>query len=1392
MQIKHSIHVVCTAGIILLLMLGFIIPETRASAHIYPDDGIWEDTFSDSSSVDLSNCIVKDDQIVLKQEPSKLNYNFSQRPQMNHKAYAYRKFFFFPFGSFLTQKTPDPRSEFEDNYYDYIRKVNHLYAYSSAFSPIKSVVHHFRFHVDIDTETVGNISFSWYGKANVNAKLKFYFWNSDAYPNGKWQPLGDTLGYRSTGKDTIYEFTIEEGEAKSALDWENYVDICVVSHLFSFRNTLYTNFVNILTHAQGYTLKNATVKTKNAIDPKNISLHPSFSWDFLCWDDSQPTGTEIRYHILYQNGSRFDFVEDAVLPDNHKGFNVSPVYLNTLSNHEYGTKYGKLKIQANLSTNSPAVSPRIFSWAITWQNRTSWQDLFYTYYRIDERTRITKENETIMISLIQDEWPLFGFNSGNTRASDSIGAKTADLYWYSEASVPVGGGFRNPVIGDGMVYILSSNRSLHQYNVKFSSTSGIKYQANTASVPINYNVVNSPAVTDELVIVATGQQANGGTENHIYAYQTNNLTLRWQDSYDQNICYDASPVVFGDTIFISTWGGDNGKYLNENNRYTNNKLLALDLNTGQKRWEYPLPAPSYSTPAVTSDMIIVACRSTSNHSVIALSLTGEKIWSKAVGAVGRASPVVHGDMVFVTCLQPIGSFKTATKIVAMSRNDGTIKWNTTVSEIANCIDNLADSTPALYDGVLYIASPDGEVHALNIDNGTAKWSPKKIYSRFPICTVLTSSPAYADNHVYVGTPKGEMYAINAATGDIKWKRETFKYQSTVLGEPSPSPVFGSPVVSNGLVFFADEHGYLYSIGKFTTSTKEVTGRIISSPIRLPESLWWNTFYAHVSYNSSISSIKFKLLDENKNVLKENLTNGSALTLGNRTLGRTIRLQADFSAKNLTLDNPKLLRWYITLKTDTQKPFLDMSSFTPDPKGWLQEIVPVFTIKVKDNITGLQVTSARYTLEYTANNVTQKTTAVASCTGVNGTTEWQLMTMNISTLPIFENITSLHSLEFKIADLAGNTAEQKVLFKQDVKKPTSKIITDGMKNKYNSTYVLINAKANDTGTLNVDASGIKRVELYYRYSQNNTFSGNWIFFADSSTSLPSWRFNFTSRPEQNGGYFELCTVAIDNASNVEDFPAKGDVSFMYDWKAPQLPSVSGDTLWFNERPQFSVVFKDDFRLDTIQYRPNFEQSWTTIASSVNASVYNTDAIGRSWILKQEYWDFMIEDEVYYIYLKINDTLGNTLLVTSDSEALSIRKDMFPPIVSIDVPDVTTEWTWVDNFTVSGIATDRNGSGVKEAVLYYRYSEDKRNWSSWTLFGDSYDSSAFEWNFKTIEGDGHYEVKINVIDYAGNAKESETISISVASFPTTLAYVMVGLVVILLIISLIVVFIWRKRK
>ena len=66
-------------------------------------------------------------------------------------------------------------------------------------------------------------------------------------------------------------------------------------------------------------------------------------------------------------------------------------------------------------------------------------------------------------------------------------------------------------------------------------------------------------------------------------------------------------------------------------------------------------------------------------------------------------------------------------------------------------------------------------------------------------------------------------------------------------------------------------------------------------------------------------------------------------------------------------------------------------------------------------------------------------------------------------------------------------------------------------------------------------------------------------------------------------------------------------------------------------------------------------------------------------------------------------------------------------------------------------------LKKSRLY-RFSEDKSNWSSWTAYGDTLDSSPFEWDYTAAEGDGYYEFKINVTDIAGNEVESEVFPVS----------------------------------
>ena len=133
-----------------------------------------------------------------------------------------------------------------------------------------------------------------------------------------------------------------------------------------------------------------------------------------------------------------------------------------------------------------------------------------------------------------------------------------------------------------------------------------------------------------------------------------------------------------------------------------------------------------------------------------------------------ASPVIFEDKVFVSCTQVTGTIpltvRYTTKIVAMNLNDGTILWNATLGGSVSP-SNVADSTPAVYNGILYAASADGTVYALDTMNGTTLWSTKIYTMTQTLKSALQSSPAYADNLVYIGTPAGLIYALDASTGD---------------------------------------------------------------------------------------------------------------------------------------------------------------------------------------------------------------------------------------------------------------------------------------------------------------------------------------------------------------------------------------------------------------------------------------------------------------------------------------------------------------------------------------------------------------------------------------------------------------------------------------------------
>jgi outer membrane protein assembly factor BamB len=1414
MQLNRTMKLSLTVSIIIFLVIGFLLPASVIAIEVNEDDGIWTDSFESSTTTDClsggtSKCVWDNGMILLTTASTGgRTYSFADGGSFknnDHKAYYYQfrvsNRYIFSFLSPLIH-TVRAENEFDDDFqYPNIEtksELTHQFADSSTQGYNQCVVHHFRMQLQGNADDIGNLYIYWYGKADNAEKINMFYLNYGTV-SSTWKLISST---RNTGYISFY-YNLSQDKLEQAIGTDNYIDICVVATKKSFGNpqcTLYTDYVELKSIQQkGYKIGYGLVQTKNPID-----LRSNTYWELLTWDDFETKGTTVRYQILYNNGTSYVPVENSILEGNEEGFTSSPVSLIPLAEH-----YTKIKIRANLTTNDPSVSPKIFSWTVTWQSLNRWHDQFSSEYRIDVKNKVDVKNG-VNISLISGDWSMFGQNPGNTRASAGKGAYTNGLYWWSDYHTIRNQTCGSPVVDSSALYIPVINRdtakgSLYKYSsfVIDSDEIGEEYSSLKiipfSNITNGKKIIGSPAVSDRYVIVATGDEY---TLNYVYAFDkdTPSKSPVWTFDFSQytssetDICYWGSPIIAEGKVFLTSWSGQPvpAAY------HINNMILALDLSNGKLKWNYTFPSSSrplfsptwsFSTPAYSEGKVVVGCMNNLSNNLFAFETeNGSLLWNISIGTIGKASPVIYNDTVYIVNEQTVFTgIRKKTKVTAVNIDDGSIRWETelgrTLTNIPNLdlTDCLAQSTPAIANAVLYVTSPDGLVIALDLSkNGTILWS-HEVYSKVlqPNAPVLTSSPAYADGIVYVGTPDGFLYALNTlAKGNESWHRQAYPYDQTL-------PIVTDPVVTNGLVFFGAENGKLYVCGNYTAPNEQISGSLTSIPIQLPEGVSWNKFHVAVKTNAStsVNKITFSLLDADNTLIKD-LQNRSVIS-ADRNLGRTLRLHADFWAKNYSF-NPKLISWNITFFKDTRTPFIDMNTLNPNPKGWLNVIIPQFTVKVQDNDSGLLVNSARYVLGYIANNNTYLKSFTAQCTGVNGTKSLEQITINISKLDFYKNITALRSLRINITDLAGNTAIKNVNFKQDTIKPSSYVSKQSMKLRYNATanFIRINATSFDNGT---DASGIQQVKLYYRYSSTGNFTGDWIYFANSTKKSPYWKFNFTSHPNQHGGYFEVCTVAIDNASNVEGFPTKGDVSFLYDWMIPDLPSFSGDILWFKEPLTYSVLFEDDFRLDTIQYRPNFETIWTTIATDVNASTYN-----KSWSLKEEYWDQMNEGEVYYLYFKINDTLGNTLLVTSKNQAITFRKDTSEPIGTIEIPALETEISWSNNFTVSGLVNDQDGSGIKEVTLYYRFSEDDSSWGDWTVYGDTLGSFPFEWEYNAAEGDGYYEFKINVTDAAGNTAESVVFPVEVISFPITITLVMIGLVIILLLISVVIFIKWRKRK
>jgi eukaryotic-like serine/threonine-protein kinase len=176
-------------------------------------------------------------------------------------------------------------------------------------------------------------------------------------------------------------------------------------------------------------------------------------------------------------------------------------------------------------------------------------------------------------------------------------------------------------------------------------------------------------------------------------------------------------------------------------------------------------------------------------------------WTFKTGGPIVASPAIADGVVYVASMD--------TYLYAIDQETGKEKWKyKSRMPIA--------SSPAVSGGLLYFVSSSGGLGAIDITNGKIKWVLPVEYERkfeaknlhglpSPAQTIpdawdiFTSSPAVANGKVYFGSGDDGVYAADAQTGVLQWKFTT------------KDVVHASPAVVGNTVYIGSWDSYLYAL-----------------------------------------------------------------------------------------------------------------------------------------------------------------------------------------------------------------------------------------------------------------------------------------------------------------------------------------------------------------------------------------------------------------------------------------------------------------------------------------------------------------------------------------------------------------------------------------------------
>ena len=215
-------------------------------------------------------------------------------------------------------------------------------------------------------------------------------------------------------------------------------------------------------------------------------------------------------------------------------------------------------------------------------------------------------------------------------------------------------------------------------------------------------------------------------------------------------------------------------------RTIDGKVFGIDANKGRRLWIYdrtvpPLTLRGTSTPAIDSGIVVAGF---DGGKMAALDVrTGKLLWETSIAAArGRSElermvdidsePIIVDGVVYIATFQG--------HVAAVQLETGRILWSNDLSSYAGfSVDEQS----------IYVTDEDSHVWALDRINGTILWEQENLHAR------AVTAPGAVGDQIVVGDLEGYLHWINKKTGEFSARLRLCR-----------KPVIAKPIVVGKIVY----------------------------------------------------------------------------------------------------------------------------------------------------------------------------------------------------------------------------------------------------------------------------------------------------------------------------------------------------------------------------------------------------------------------------------------------------------------------------------------------------------------------------------------------------------------------------------------------------------------